>query len=374
MAFVVLFNSNLLTSLLLLLDTDLSLFLALPPIVELSGAPAMESPLFVIFFLLLGLWGAHLAIVPVFAGIFSPFCGTSLILLSACVLLFLPHLTTTATFAICLGCPFCKVPVNILLGNTYITVLRYDTVNYTDILWIAFVHEFVNQIERKKWLKIVKTLSLTRPEVVWGGRRPVLAVGACPCWPDGPGKIILKTSTNTVRLFGEILFEYDCVSKSIGSWVQFEIGLAETIRLGLSWLTINLQQLVFLIQFGLILGFYFTSYSFFFILQKTAFRLVRSRLALWQITSKERGIIGPASLLHGWQWVLSFFLLSSSFTESGSCWGHQSRVRTGVARLQVFSFIFYLMKLKSDLAIFFYVILLLLIPWWSMWSTEWSQK
>ena len=33
-----------------------------------------------------------------------------------------------------------------------------------------------------------------------------------------------------------------------------------------------------------------------------------------------------------------FYVLSSSFTKSGSCWGHQSRVRAGVARLQVFSF------------------------------------
>ena len=33
-----------------------------------------------------------------------------------------------------------------------------------------------------------------------------------------------------------------------------------------------------------------------------------------------------------------FFLLSSSFTKSGSGWGHQSGVRAGVARLQVFFF------------------------------------
>jgi len=148
------------------------------------------------------------------------------------------------------------------------------------------------------------TLSLTRPEVVWGGRRPVLAVGACPCWPDGPWQIFLKTSTNTVRLFQQILLEYDCVSKSIGSWVQFEIGLAETIRQG-SLMADN-QSPTTCLSYTIWLDLGLLRLAVFFILQKTAFWLFRSRLPLWQITKKERGIIGPASLLHGWQWVLFF--------------------------------------------------------------------
>ena len=212
---------------------------------------------------------------------------------------------------------------------------------------MAFVHEFESQIERKKgWKIVVMTLSLTRPEVVWGGRRPVLAVGACPCWPEGPGQIFLKTSTNTVRLFEQILLEYACVSKSNGSWVQFEIGLAETIRLG-SLMADN-QSPTTCLSHTIWLDFGFLRLTVFHIAKDCLLagqeqactritKLVGCSMSPWRkwpntqenicwlpsrdhiktenlfraIHDQERGMIGPVSLLHSWHWVLFSELLQA---------------------------------------------------------------
>ena len=146
-------------------------------------------------------------------------------------------------------------------------------------------------------------------------------MGACPCWPEGPGQIFLKTSTNTVRLFEQILLEYDCVFKSIGSWVQFEIGLAETIRLG-SLMADNQSPTTCLshtiwFDFGLL------RLTVFFHIAKDCLQTGQEQACTMPAHKEGKRNNWPSQ---SFAWLtlglVFFFVLSSSFTKSGSCWGH----------------------------------------------------
>ena len=170
---------------------------------------------------------------------------------------------------------------------------------------------------------------------------------------------IIWTNTSWIWLCFQINWELGPV------WNWF--GRERQSGWDLSWLTINLQQLSHTIwfDFGLL------RLTVFIDIAKDCLQTGQEQACT--MTDHKEGKRNNwssqffALLTLGVFFIIIFyqewFVLGASVESQSWC----------SAPASFFPFIFYL-KLKSDLAIFFYAILLLLIPWWSMWSTEWSWK
>ena len=185
-------------------------------------------------------------------------------------------------------------------------ILRCDTVNdillengFKGILWMAFVREFESQIWKKKVIENRQDFvshqaggCLRRSKAGSGcGSLPMLARRTWTNILENINKYCPIIWTNTSWIW--LCFQIDWELGPVWNW----FGRDNPTGISHGWQSIS-NNLSF--SYNLVSFWAFTSYSFFFILQKTAFKLVKSRLALWQITRKERGIIGPASLLHSW--------------------------------------------------------------------------
>ena len=129
---------------------------------------------------------------------------------------------------------------------------------------MAFVHDFESQIWEKKMLNNRHmTVShqaggcLRRSKAGSGcGSLPMLARGTWTNILENINKICPIIWTNTFFL-NMIVFP-----NQMGVGSSLKLVWQRQSDWDLSWLTINLQQLVFLIQFGLILGFHVLQFFF----------------------------------------------------------------------------------------------------------------